>query len=306
MNWFFIALGAPFLWALVNISDNYLVTRFKEEGKERSSGGLVLFSSLSGIVTAFLVWIFTDHLFEISRQDKILLLFSGVLTIAWVILYLFTLETEETSSVVPWFLTVPVFGYILGYVFLGETLTREQLLGSGIIFLGLILINLNWSGEKRKFKPKPAVYMLIACAMSATIGVLFKYVTVENNFWVASFWQYVGLGISGLFIFLFVPSYRASFIHMNKTGGGTIFALNTFSESITIVGNLLTNFALTLAPVAMVYLVASFQPAIVLFLSILGTKFLPHIVKENISRQVLVPKIVAIAIMVFGSVLLFW
>ena len=26
MTWFFIALGAPFLWALVNIVDKYLVT----------------------------------------------------------------------------------------------------------------------------------------------------------------------------------------------------------------------------------------------------------------------------------------
>jgi len=27
MQWFFIALVAPFLWALVNIADNYLVKK---------------------------------------------------------------------------------------------------------------------------------------------------------------------------------------------------------------------------------------------------------------------------------------
>lgn len=44
MQWFFIALVAPFLWALVNLADKYLVTRFSHKEEERSSGGLVLFS----------------------------------------------------------------------------------------------------------------------------------------------------------------------------------------------------------------------------------------------------------------------
>lgn len=37
MQWFFIALGAPFLWAIVNISDQYLVLKYST-GK-RGSGG---------------------------------------------------------------------------------------------------------------------------------------------------------------------------------------------------------------------------------------------------------------------------
>ena len=50
MQWFFIALGAPFLWAIVNIADGYLVSKFSRKEEERSSGGLILFSSLIGIV----------------------------------------------------------------------------------------------------------------------------------------------------------------------------------------------------------------------------------------------------------------
>ena len=52
MNWFFIALGAPFLWAIVNIADQFLVAKYSVREKERSSGGLVLFSSLIGIFIA--------------------------------------------------------------------------------------------------------------------------------------------------------------------------------------------------------------------------------------------------------------
>jgi glucokinase len=92
---------------------------------------------------------------------------------------------------------------------------------------------------------------------------------------------------------------------MNRTGGYTIFIVNTVSEFMSIIGNLLTNFALLLAPVAMVFLVGSFQPAIVLFLTLFSTKFFPNLVKENLTKNVLIPKIIAIVIMIVGSVILF-
>lgn len=305
MHWFFIALIAPFLWAVVNLADNYLVSNFSQKEKERSSGGLVLFSSLIGIFIAFFIFVFISGIFDISTLDKFLLIISGMLSVVWIVLYLYALEIEETSKIVPWFLAVPVFGYILGYFFLGENLTLFQFLGSGIILLGLLLISFDFSGEKKRFKHKPLLYMLCASLIIALSGIIFKYVTIEGNFWVSSFWEYFGLGITGLFIFLISPKHRNEFRYMNKTGGKKIFLVNIASELMTISGNLLTNFALLLAPVAMVYLVGSFQPAIVLLLVIITTKFFPHITKENISRRVLVPKIIAIILMILGSVILF-
>ncbi len=303
MQWFFIALGAPFLWALVNIADQYLVAKYST-GK-RGSGGLVLFSSLIGIFVAAAIGIFTSGIFDIPTLDKILLIITGGITIAWIILYLFTLEIEDVSAVVPWFLTIPIFGYALGYIFLGETLSMQEVIGSIIVLSGVLLISIDFSGQKRKFKWRPALYMLLACLLIATAGVIFKYVTIGNNFWISSFWEYAGLGIFGILIFAFVPKYRAEFMLMNQQGGGKIISLNTGSEILTIIGNLLTNYAMLLAPVAMVYLVSSFQPAIVLFMTLFTTKFSPNIAKENLTRKILLPKIIAIVIMVAGSAILF-
>lgn len=305
MQWFFIALVAPFLWAFVNIADHYLISKYSQREKERSSGGLVIFSSFIGLFIASFILVFSRGIFDIPSTDKLLLLLAGVLTIVWIILYLYTLEIEEVSRVVPWFLTVPVFGYILGYIFLGETLTQNQILGSIVIFFGLILISINFSGEKRSLKKKPVIYMAFACLIIAISGVIFKYVTIEGNFWASSFWEYLGLGMAGLFIYSFIPKHRNEFHYMNRLGGRKIFLVNVFSELASISGNMLTNFALLLAPVTMVFLVGTFQPAIVLVLTVLGTKFFPHIVTENISRKALVPKILAIILMVIGSTILF-
>lgn len=303
MQWFFIALGAPFLWALTNISDQYLVARYTTG--RRSSGGLVLFSSLIGIFVSVFIGIFTNGLFAIPTTDKLLLILTGGITISWTILYLFTLEIEDVSAVVPWFLTTPIFGYIFGYIFLRETLSTSQLLGSIIVLFGVLLISIDFSEEKRKFKWRPTLYMLFACFLISMAGIIFKYVTIGNNFWVSSFWEYVGLGTFGILMFIFIPKYRNEFMLMNKSGGGKIFTLNAISEILTIVGNLLTNFAILLAPVALVYLVSSFQPAIVLFLTLFSTKFFPNITKENLTRNILLPKVIAILIMIIGSAILF-
>lgn len=303
MEWFFIALGAPFLWALVNISDQYLVEKYST-GK-RGSGGLVLFSSLIGIVVAVLIAIFTDNLFSIPLFDKTLLIIAGGVSIAWIILYLFTLEIEDISAVVPWFLTIPIFSYALGYVFLGETLSPKELLGSLIVLAGVFLISIDFSGKKRQFKWRPALYMLVACFLVSVVGIIFKYVTVAENFWISSFWEYLGLGAFGILIYVFVPKYRNEFKLMNKKGGKNIFALNTASEILNVVGNLLTTYAILLAPVALVYLVSSFQPAIVLLITLFTTKFFPNIAKEDLNRSILFPKIVAIFITILGSIILF-
>jgi len=303
MQWFFIALGAPFLWALVNIFDQYLVAKYSTG--TRGSGGLVLFSSLIGIFVAGAIGIFTSGVFDIPLTDKLLLILTGGITIAWIILYLFTLEIEDVSAVVPWFLTIPIFGYVLGYIFLNETLTNQQMLGSIIVLLGVFLISIDFSGQKKKFKWLPALYMVVACLLVSIAGIIFKYVTVGENFWISSFWEYVGLGGFGILIYIFIPKYRREFALMNKEGGKSIFALNSTSEVITIIGNLLTNYALLLAPVTMVYLVGSFQPAIVLFITLFATKFFPAIVKENMTKKILLPKVVAIVIMIAGSAVLF-
>ena len=303
MHWFFIALGAPFLWGITNIFDQYLVVKYSVG--RRGSGGLVLFSSLIGIFVAGAIGIFVSGVFGIPLLDKLLLIIVGGITIAWVILYLFTLEIEEVSSVVPLMLTIPIFGYVLGYLFLGEILAQQQLIGSLIILFGVFLISIDFSGTKRQIKWRPTLYMLVSCLLVAIAGIIFKYVTVGNNFWVSSFWEYVGLGGVGILIYLFIPKYRNEFMLMNREGGKKIFTLNTVSEIMTIIGNLLTNYALLLAPVTMVYLVGSFQPAIVLFLTLFATKFFPNIAKENTTERVLLPKVIAIIIMIVGSVLLF-
>ncbi len=304
MTWFLYALGAPILWSLVNIADQYLVN--KHAKGEHPVGALVLFSSLVGIVVAFIIALFARGIFEVSTHDRLILILSGFFSLAWIVLYLKALEIEDVSSVVPWFLTIPVFGYIFGYIFLGETLTKIQMIGSSVVLFGGLILSLEFSEENRvRFKGKVALMMIASCIFAALWGVLFKFVTSEGGFWVSSFWEYIGLGLAGLLIWIFVKSYRNAFTHMVKTGGRKILTLNISSEAVTMFGNFCQNFALLLAPVTLVFLVATYQPIIVLALTFICTKFFPWIVEEKFNLRHIAPKLVAMAVMIIGSMLLF-
>jgi drug/metabolite transporter (DMT)-like permease len=303
INWLFLALVATFLWALVNIVDKYLVVNYSDD--QRSTGSLVLFSSLAGVAAALLIGLFTPQVFSIAPLDKALLIFIGAFDICWIILYLLALKVEDVSAVVPWMLTIPVFGYLLGHIWLGETLTARQLSGGLIILFGSFVLSVDFKAVKLIFKRKVAAYMLLAGLIYAVNGVIFKFVASADSFWVASFWQYSGLGLGGLSLFALASKYRRDFLNNIKQSGLAIFSLNITSEFTTIAGNLLNNFALLLAPVALVYLVGAFQPLAVLLMTIICTKFFPSIVRESFSARVLIPKILAIGIMLAGSYLLF-
>ena len=303
MSWFFIALAAPFLWSLVNIIDKYLIAKYIK--KQSGFGGLTIFTSLIGIPAALLIGLFTVGIFQVNILDKVLLLGVGGIMVVWVYLYFLALDIEDVSTVALWFLTIPIFGYILGYIFLGETLSFQQIIGSLIILFGLFLISVNWNGHNNKFKWKFLAYILGSCFLIAVTSVIFKYVAVIDSFWVSSFWQYLGLSVFGILVYCFIPRYRREFKSMVKNRGKNIFALTAIGEIFNIGGNLFSNYALLLAPVALVCIVDSFQPAIIFLITIFCTFFLPNIVKENLNKRALLLKAINIVIMLIGSVVLF-
>ena len=130
MQWFFIALGSVFLWSLVTYLDKFIIERFT---KGRGVGSLILFSALFAGVVISVIAIINPRVFSIATTDIFLLCLSGILGSLAIIFYLYALEHEDTSLVIPLFQFIPIFSYILGYIFLKEVLTGKQILAGLII-----------------------------------------------------------------------------------------------------------------------------------------------------------------------------
>lgn len=304
MNWFFIALVAPVLWGVVNHIDKYMLSKYM---KERGVGALLIFSALASVVILpFVGYIFRNEIFSVGGQDFVTLIFIGFLSAAAFYFYLVGMEKDEASIVVPLFQLVPIFGYFLGYIILGESLTTAQILSSLLIMSGIIILTIEID-EDNNISLKTGVLLVIAAAsfLFALHDTLFKKVAIVESFWVAVFWQYVSLTIFGLIILLTVKSFRDDFFSMLGGMGKKILTLNITGELIYITGNLTNNFATLLAPVALVLVVSSYQPLFVFLTGIFLTIFFPSISTEKITIRHLAQKSISILIIIIGSYFLY-
>jgi len=301
MNWFWIALAAPAIWAAVNHIDKFIISKYFS-GK--GVGSLVIFTGLSGFIISFLIFIFDFSAVKIAPAAALIICLNGAILVAAFIPYLYALEKEEASWVSPLYQLIPVFGYFLAMIFLKEYLSFRQIMGSVLVIGGAMAISLDLSA-RLKFKLKPFLLMVLSSFMIAVNGLIFKVIALEQNFWGTAFWEYIGGLLFALILFFGIPLYRRQFLATVRKNKAVVLSLNLSSELLNIAAKLLANFASLLAPLALVWVVNGFQPLFVLAYGILLTRFLPQWGRENISWKYLFQKILAIVIMLFGAYALF-
>ena len=147
--------------------------------------------------------------------------------------------------------------------------------------------------------------MAISSFLFALSGVLFKKLALVDSFWISVFWQYTGLTIFGIFVFIFYKKFRHDFKNMFTGLSFNLLSLNILSEILYMIGALANNFALLIAPVSLVFIVNSYQPMFVFIVGVSITMFIPRLVKENISRKHFLHKLSSIIIILIGSYLLY-
>jgi len=302
MNWFFIALGAPILWAAVNHADKYLLSKYSK-GKNDAVGALFIFSTLIALIVLPLIYFINPEIVFIGERNALILILTGIISAFGILLYLYALQKEEASVVMPIFQTIPIFAYILAYFFLKEVLTTNQFIGIGFIIVGAIFITLEFK-EKIKIKSGVLFLTLVSSFLFALYETIFKVIAMEEGFLASLFWEYVGILLVGLVFFSCVRKYREEFFKMVKINSKFIISFNTVSELVTVLGNSLVNFALLLAPVALVLSVTNLQPLFVFIFGILLTLFFPRFGREKNTPLDLMQKGVATILVVIGSVLL--
>lgn len=301
MNWYIFAFIGPALWALVNHIDKFIISKYFSG---RGVGSLVLFTSASGLIISFFIFVFGFNYLSIGTVNALVIGINGAILVASFIPYLYALENEEASWASTLFQLIPVFGYILGLLFLNEQLSNIQIFASLLVILGAIFISLDLS-KRMKFKAKPFWLMVLSSFMIAINSTIFKIIALGGNFWGTAFWEYIGGGIFGLILFSVLPLYRTQFLAVIKKAKAKVLSINLISELLNIGAKLAANFASLLAPLVLVWVVNGLQPLIVFIYGVILTIFLPSLGKENISRKIVIQKLFSMIIMLLGIYLLF-
>ena len=138
MSWFFIALAVPILYAITNHTDKYLISKYIGDG---SVGALIIFSALFGIFALPIIFMINPLVLSISLWQATILAVMGILVIFGILCYFYALKYDEATFVVPFYQIIPIFGFILAYFILGETLTKIQILASLTILVGALILS---------------------------------------------------------------------------------------------------------------------------------------------------------------------
>src|SRR3990167_7076522 len=201
------------LFALVNYIDKFLIVKYIKGG---NVGSLVVFSALAGIAFVILAPIFDPGVLGVNPSIALLLIAGGVLVGLAYLTYFYALESgEDTMSVVAQFLMIPVFGGILGYFIFDEFLGASQMAGAMLVIIGSVFLSWNEEmGRSLKINWKQLILMLVSSLLFALNAVIFKIGGIEDNFWVAVFYENLGLLLLGVFFILFIKAYSVEFFRI--------------------------------------------------------------------------------------------
>lgn len=298
MSWLFFAFSGPVLWAISVHLDKYLVERFF---KQSDVAVLLVFTAFIGVLMLPFIWFFEPSVISLDLERIAVIAASGILYMGAMLFYLQALQSEEASVVAPFFQASPLFGYVLAYFVLGETLSAMQMAGGALIIVGAAIVSVRF-GRGGAFKLRLAALMLICGFVLALATLIFKIFAVEVAFWTTTFWMFVGEAIFGVAL-LTIASYRTQFVTLVRANTAALLSINASNELINLGGGLGNRYALLFAPLSLVQAIGSTTTLFVFLFGVAVSIAFPRFGRESLSGRELVQKAVAAVAVALGVAL---
>jgi len=303
MSWLVFALSGPVLWAISVHLDKYLVERFF---KDSNVAVLLVFTALMGVLLLPFIWLYEPDVTAPGTASIAVITASGVLIMGALLLYLRALQTEEASVVAPFFQTSPLFGYVLAYLVLGETLSGQQMIGGALIIAGALIVSLKLGASggaaAGRFKARLALLMLGCGFAFAVSALIFKIFAIRTEFWTTTFWLFVGEAIFAVGL-LSIRAYRTQLCALLRTHTAALLSINASNELVNLGGGLGSRYALLFAPLSIVQAIGSTTTLFVFIFGVLLSVVSPRLGRENLSGRELAQKGVAAVLVATGVAL---
>jgi len=314
----FVAIAAYFINAGVYIADKFLLSK-----KIHSSIAYAFYVGVWSVFNIFLL--FFASWWTPNSRELILDLLAGFLFLVTLVFWYKALHQSEASRVVPIVgALVPIFSFILSFVFLGETLSQQQLIAFIILICGGVLISVKRTkvyvyqkvitrlreviGDITGEVPagaQPASRLLVnsvvAAVFFAAYYVLMKYIYLHQPFIGSFVWSRLGSFV-GVLLMLFVPDWRQVIVKQQQ--GAWRRPKNMFYflviRLLAAGAFIMLNYAISLGNVAIINALQGVQ-YLFLFLIILvvSTKF-PKVLNEQLGGGVFLQKLIGTIMVCLG------
>lgn len=294
--WLILAVGAYLLFALSNLGDKLVVTKYKTEP--------IVYAFYVGILGIVSLWLLP---FGVSWLPIFLFSLSLLAGVAFVVALFFmykALSLGETSKAITIMgSSSPIFTFLLAAIFLHEQLKMNEIIAFIILVLAIILIV--WQKERpirKKYHESIIFWSVMAGFAFACNYILTKYLFNLDSFINIFFWTRIGGFITALII-LTMPQARKlikiDWQRPKKKKGLLVLGIQIAGGA----GVLMQSYALSLASATIINALQAVQYALVFILAtILGYKD-PHL-KEHLSKAQIIKKVCALILIAIGLYLL--
>jgi drug/metabolite transporter (DMT)-like permease len=258
MSWFYLALLATLLYAIVNLFDDNLL-RFVYKSPYLAVTSAGFYGALPLLSRLFI------HASNISLNLALLSVLAGFLTLVYYFFYFRGLASDTPAVVVALLGLAPATIPFLAHVFVHEQLLPLEIVGFVVVLvasLGLAVVNIH------KFKFSQALGMAVAAVIFMDItAIMTKYVYERAAFYTVYLYFSAGMGLGGLGFLCLGYRQNTATLKSIKQKLRRILPVFVVAELIGVGAELTLNLAISRGPVSLVKVIEATQPLFVLFIS---------------------------------------
>lgn len=297
MSWFYLALLAPFLYAIVNlIDDNLLRLVYRSPYLGAMEGGL--FGALPLLSLFFL------HTSRISFLFACASILAGFLLCIFYFFYFKAFASSSPSLVITLLNLAPASLIFLSHFLLHSNLSITQIIGFAIVLVASILLAVTTLSVGNKSLSKALIPILASVVLLDSVSLITKYSYDHASFYTVYIYYSAGLGLGG-FSFFLMHVYAGMFKELTKFAESFKKLLWVFllGEFLNLAADFCINVATSRGSVALVRVIEGTQPVFVLFIAVIFYPLWPKLFRE-VEEGSLLKKICLILVTIFGLVLI--
>ena len=295
--WVVFALLTAFFYTIA-----HFVTKYSVEKNVKDVNGITLAHAMAAQIILIAAWLITGCK-TMDSKSTLGAMGSGLLIGLAAQFYFRVFKLEDASTVTLLSkISLPI-NLLVGYLIFSDTLTNKQLLGLPFIICGALLA----AKEPGKFRIKNPISLLIVavcCSIWAFSSVLIRKNVGDYSVFTFGFFQNLGYIAFGVVTLAFSKKIQRATIKNFKPFRIRLPLVILLSELFFVFAVTSEIRALSMSKQGLVSAVTSSEASMAALLGLVLTLLLPKLIKEDIRREVLVPKLAGALLLIPGVILL--
>ncbi|MBI3335095.1 MAG: DMT family transporter, partial [Candidatus Portnoybacteria bacterium] len=225
---------------------------------------------------------------------------SGALFVLALYFFFSALKISEASRIPALVGSLsPIIIFILSYVFLEERLLGHELYAFILLLFGGVLISVEKSKTSSGYAFRGFFKSLLAALFFSSSFVIARYIFVNSDFISGFVWTRLG-GVLMAFFYLSSTSFRRSLITPRRSQKRSTPLILFAGQGLGALGFVAINYGISLKSVTLVNALQSVQYIFLFAAILLLSFFYPRIIRERISKGIIVQKLISLFLIGLG------